>query len=661
MKKIPTKGIQAIICTCNSTVDLAKEDALFKKLLQTNGRDIPFQVVADFCKRTADYRGNFVAFACSEHELGHYFLKRDDAVISCVDIKRLNKMSYNKIDQQAVLDSLLSGALIDLDTRGNPPKRKIDIKKKVLILGSGLSAMITAERITRDPDIHVTVISKGNITASKLSKVVVTRDNLEKKLVALMDQLKERKNVKFLEDITNIQKTGHLGNFEVVTSLKSGEELSIEAGVIALSGDFKEFDVSSLGNVPAIDGKKMFTWSNFDSSKLPEGAKVLIISCMGSRSVQRPYCSSYCCETMVKRAGELADSFNVTVLHKGIRTLGTSELDYLQARKKGVKFIAGSFTQAELDDDKLVVITENTLLQEKITFIPDAIIFSSALLPPEEADFLENLGLKRLENGFLDPLYTKLRTERTSIPGILVSNTLLGPSLIDELQDSAKALALEVLKLLGEGVSKMQFAATVNEETCTGCEACIKNCPATAITLEDGKASVNQNTCILCETCTTVCPTGAVTIENEKENLLDARITAMTKVYKESTSTPLVYLMACSECGQAAVNMLTELDENVPVTVPVTVSCGSSVSLTSMLKCFEQGADGLVLAVCQHCHKGKGHEIASGVSNIAGQILEHAGLGKWRITVRKTYAHQPDSILEALNGLVSKITAKGGQ
>ncbi|MHA2295924.1 MAG: hydrogenase iron-sulfur subunit [Candidatus Hodarchaeales archaeon] len=656
-----TNGMQAVICTCNNTNNLTKDLSLIEKMFQSSDRKIKYQIVADFCKKTSDYKGNLLAFACSEHELGHYFLERDDTNVSHVDIKRLGSNQYKESERRAIISSLFKGALMDLEYNKIHPKRKITIKKKVIITGSGISAMITAERVSREQDIHVTMLSKEKINDSTLNKMVMSEDNLGQKLSELKTTLSKRNNVEILEEITSIHKKGHLGNFEVTTNLNNGEKRKIEAGIIALTGDFKEFDVAKLNNIPSIDGKKLFTWNNFDPTKLPANSNILIVSCVGSRSIQRPYCSSYCCQTMVKKASELAEKHVVTVLHKGIRTLGTSELIYQEARKKGVKFIAGSYTFADEFDDKFYITTENVLLQDSITIIPDIIVFSSALLPPEEIEFLDTLGLRRLENGFIDPLYTKLRTERTSIPGILISNTLLGPSLAVELEDSAKSLALEILKLLNGDISKRLFATTVNKDTCTGCETCIKNCPTTAITLVDEKASVNQDTCISCELCTIVCPTGAITVENQRENLLNAKIELMTTIYKENTSTPLIYLFACSECGQAAVNMLTELDEVLPATVPVTVSCGSSVSLISVLKCFELGADGLVLAVCRHCHKGKGHEIASGITNIAGQILDHAGLGSWRIAIRETYAHQTDSVLEAVKEISSKISTEGGR
>mgnify|MGYP000005017265 CR=1 FL=1 len=56
------------------------------------------------------------------------------------------------------------------------------------------------------------------------------------------------------------------------------------------------------------------------------------------------------------------------------------------------------------------------------------------------------------------------------------------------------------------------MAAKVNEETCTGCEACIGCCPTEAIVMEADKAKVTDD-CIDCGACVDECPVEAITME----------------------------------------------------------------------------------------------------------------------------------------------------
>lgn len=54
--------------------------------------------------------------------------------------------------------------------------------------------------------------------------------------------------------------------------------------------------------------------------------------------------------------------------------------------------------------------------------------------------------------------------------------------------------------------------AKVNQETCTGCEACVGSCPVETITMVDGKALVGDE-CIDCGACVDECPVESITME----------------------------------------------------------------------------------------------------------------------------------------------------
>jgi len=50
----------------------------------------------------------------------------------------------------------------------------------------------------------------------------------------------------------------------------------------------------------------------------------------------------------------------------------------------------------------------------------------------------------------------------------------------------------------------------VDQEKCTGCEACVSVCPVEAISIVDGMAQIDANKCIDCGRCDQVCPQGAI-------------------------------------------------------------------------------------------------------------------------------------------------------
>ena len=51
----------------------------------------------------------------------------------------------------------------------------------------------------------------------------------------------------------------------------------------------------------------------------------------------------------------------------------------------------------------------------------------------------------------------------------------------------------------------------VNKEECTGCEECVEECPADAITMVDGIAVINGDECTECSACVDTCPAEAIT------------------------------------------------------------------------------------------------------------------------------------------------------
>ena len=57
------------------------------------------------------------------------------------------------------------------------------------------------------------------------------------------------------------------------------------------------------------------------------------------------------------------------------------------------------------------------------------------------------------------------------------------------------------------------MAAKVDPEKCTGCGACVDECPTDAIEMKDDKAVVNEDECVDCGACVDVCPVEAITLD----------------------------------------------------------------------------------------------------------------------------------------------------
>jgi ferredoxin len=54
--------------------------------------------------------------------------------------------------------------------------------------------------------------------------------------------------------------------------------------------------------------------------------------------------------------------------------------------------------------------------------------------------------------------------------------------------------------------------AEVDQGKCTGCEACVGECPSNAISMADEKAAVDADGCIDCGVCVDTCPVEAISM-----------------------------------------------------------------------------------------------------------------------------------------------------
>ncbi len=53
----------------------------------------------------------------------------------------------------------------------------------------------------------------------------------------------------------------------------------------------------------------------------------------------------------------------------------------------------------------------------------------------------------------------------------------------------------------------------IDKNMCTGCEECVDNCPAEAISMEGNVAVIAADACTECGECVEVCPAEAITEE----------------------------------------------------------------------------------------------------------------------------------------------------
>jgi heterodisulfide reductase subunit A-like polyferredoxin len=61
-----------------------------------------------------------------------------------------------------------------------------------------------------------------------------------------------------------------------------------------------------------------------------------------------------------------------------------------------------------------------------------------------------------------------------------------------------------------------RFEAFINNDLCSGCEACLDRCFFDALSMKDDLAAVDPEKCLGCGVCTVVCPTEALKLKETR-------------------------------------------------------------------------------------------------------------------------------------------------
>jgi len=254
-----------------------------------------------------------------------------------------------------------------------------------------------------------------------------------------------------------------------------------------------------------------------------------MIQCVDSRDNDHPYCSRVCCNQAIRNALRLKESDpgrNVTILYREIRSAGTSETLYTDARRAGVQFV-------HFDDDdypvvsekngRLSVLVNDTLLGAPIEYPADIVSLSSSMLPDVEENkrIAQMLKVPLNQEGFFLEAHVKLRPADFATEGVYLTGLAHAPKGLRECIIQGKAAAGRAATVISKDMLETEGTiARVNMDLCVACGACEQVCAYKAIEVQSvtwqrrtvDKAVVNDVLCKGCGTCSAVCRCGAVDV-----------------------------------------------------------------------------------------------------------------------------------------------------
>ncbi|MFX1511123.1 MAG: hydrogenase iron-sulfur subunit [Promethearchaeota archaeon] len=643
----------AVICSCGETLNKKLNLEEVENFLAPHMKEII--TIDNLCKVQRRLpNDNLIICACSQNILEPVLGSYHTGYREYVDLRQISKWESDEKVRNKAVNALIEGILAKNLKESPSPQRRIDLANKpIMITGNGISTAKIALNLVNTGN-HVCIISNSLVNESDQLNVAVNSKNSINDLEKIIQKLKKSENVHIYEEIGNFTIEGHVGNFRFSCEDKEGKTQKIESGLIVLGGDMREWKPPELEI-----SDQILTWTQYQENAKLNG-DVAIVQCIGSRTDERPYCSGYCCSKAVNTSIHLQENnTQVTVFHKGIRTIGNDELNYVEAREKGVHFIRGGTSSLDISSDgKIIVAAENVISQTKTELLADHVILSAAMLPNElSINIAQALGIPLdPDSGFITPIYTKLRTERTQIPGVFTTINLTQPASIIETSHSVDSVSLEILRLVKNGMTRTNEIAIVEEEKCTKCEICVTRCPAQAIDLTEKAVSVDPNSCQGCGLCTSVCPTGAIKLHNLDITTMQHQIQKTAEVFKKNLPhTPLVFSFTCKECSLAAIDIASETGRIKKPIIPIVFPCGGRISPIELLTALDAGADAIITTVCAHCHNAKGETLGLESSQIVRKILEVTKNEGWRCQGIKTYAAEPDRYEAIIEDIWTKL------
>ncbi len=399
---------------------------------------------------------------------------------------------------------------------------------------------------------------------------------------------------------------GFVGNFDVV--LKDGERIEAGAIVVATGAQLYRPTEYRYGKDP-----RVVTNVDLDRTlKVVRDKRVTFIGCVGSRTKDRPWCSRYCCESMVQQALDLKRQGNhVRVLYREMRTFSRGGEDlYLQAGREGVIFLRFSPDRPPVWDDGLLTVYDE-LLGDDVEMETDLLVLATGLEPgPKGAG--EMLKVPRGTDGFLLELHPKLGPVETAVAGVFLAGAAQSPHQVQEARVAGLGTAAKVGGLLSKDeVSLEPLAPTVDILQCTGCTACKLVCPYGAISMEphDGKpkgiAVIEPAVCQGCGTCVAACPPHAI----DQPHFSDAQVLAQVDAALAHDPEQKVLVFACNWCSYAGADLAGVSRRQYPPSARIIRSmCSGRVSDRIVFRAFAKGA-GAVLVT--GCHPGDCHYLTA--------------------------------------------------
>ena len=333
----------------------------------------------------------------------------------------------------------------------------------VLILGGGITGIQAALNLSQ-LGIETFLVERETELGGNLKILGSTFPEGRKASDLIGERVKEITSSKKVTILTGTELLSLVGECpQFKASLKTPEGTrEIESGAIILATGFTPFAPVSLKHYGFGKHKDVITALELAiiiknrklvrNSNGKEPTSVTFIQCIGSRDLNtHTYCSSFCCMYTVHLANLIKESYPhcmVNILYMDIRTPFCSELNYEDARRRGVRFFRSKPAKIRTGEgnEHLTIQYEDTLDGELRFLNTEMIVLSIGATPPEGTESLASLlKIDCEKSGFFKceqaPVFTKVK-------GVFLVGSASGPKdILSCLAEGSAAAAQAAISL----------------------------------------------------------------------------------------------------------------------------------------------------------------------------------------------------------------------
>jgi heterodisulfide reductase subunit A len=420
------------------------------------------------------------------------------------------------------------------------PERDVQVSKSALVVGGGIAGLESSLALASH-GFPVTVVEKAEELGGHGRKVRATWQGnaVADYLQGLLRRVDENEKISVLTGAEVAAVKGFAGRF-VTTVRQNGSTHDLEHGatILAVGGRSIEPAEYLFRKHPQV-----FRWVDLnekwksDPSAIEQAKSAVFIQCVGSREPQRPYCSKICCSYAVRTALDLKaknPEMEIYILYREMRTFGTIEELYKEARARGIIFIRYSLDNKpvvqETSGGGLEVTVIDHILGRPVTIAPDFISLQTAIESGVSQELADLYKVSVTPGGFFAESPAKMKPVDAETDGVFLAGVALGPKSTEESIAEGWAAAGRAMGLLSRDSVRLRgVIAEVDPDKCAVCCTCVRTCPFQVpyIDSSQGAAYIDPGLCQGCGMCVSECPGKAISLASYADQQILAKVEAL--------------------------------------------------------------------------------------------------------------------------------------